>query len=150
MRALMGFSPAWAGEIAEGNTTGVLGCAGWNRLVAFRFDDPRQVTGVFEPLRRYDPNLGQMPAKRVDQLRALVEDNPVRVILAAQQLLRLTDVDQNGRVSKREFMQFMEVEFDRRDVDGAANLRLRSFRTSVIRPLIQGAPDDSSGNSTTA
>jgi len=24
----MGFSPAWAGEIAEGNTTGVLGCAG--------------------------------------------------------------------------------------------------------------------------
>src|SRR5208283_3378844 len=28
MRPLMGFSPAWAGEIAEGNTTGVLGCAG--------------------------------------------------------------------------------------------------------------------------
>jgi len=24
----MVFSPAWAGEIAEGNTTGVLGCAG--------------------------------------------------------------------------------------------------------------------------
>jgi hypothetical protein len=36
--------------------------AGRNRLVAFRFDDPRQVTGVFEPLRRDDPNLGQMPA----------------------------------------------------------------------------------------
>ena len=38
--------------------------AGRNRLVAFRFDDP-QVTGVFEPLRRDDPNLGQMPVRRL-------------------------------------------------------------------------------------
>ncbi len=45
--------------------------AGRNCLVAFRFDDPRQFAGVFGPLRRDDPNLGQMPAKRVDQLRAL-------------------------------------------------------------------------------
>jgi hypothetical protein len=35
--------------------------AGRNRLVAFRHDNPRQFAGVFEPLRRDDPNLGQSP-----------------------------------------------------------------------------------------
>jgi len=34
----------------------------------------------------------------------------------ARQLLRLMDTDQNQRVSKEEFMRFMETEFDRLDV----------------------------------
>ncbi|HTV32517.1 MAG TPA: hypothetical protein VME69_05360 [Methylocella sp.] len=39
-----------------------------------------------------------------------------------KQLLRLMDVDQNGKVSKQEFMQFMEAEFDRLDVDRSGEL----------------------------
>jgi len=41
-----------------------------NRLVAFRQDDTRQFTGD-------DPNLGQMPAKRVDQLRGRCHVRPL-------------------------------------------------------------------------
>jgi len=46
-------------------------------------------------------------------------------------LLRLMDTDQNGEVSKQEFMRFMEAEFDRLDVDhsGALNVsELSKFR----------------------
>lgn len=35
----------------------------------------------------------------------------------AQQMLTLMDTDKNGRVSRREWMRFMEAEFDRLDVD---------------------------------
>ena len=44
-----------------------------------------------------------------------------------QQLLRLMDVDQNGRVSKQEFMQFMEAEFDRLDVDRSGELTVKEL-----------------------
>ena len=40
-----------------------------------------------------------------------------------QNLIRLMDQDKNGVVSKEEFMQFMEAEFDRLDVDRAAVIR---------------------------
>jgi hypothetical protein len=54
-----------------------------------------------------------------------------------QQLLRLMDVDQNGRVSKQEFMQFMEAEFDRLDVDRSGELTVKElshFRYSAPHP----------------
>jgi Ca2+-binding EF-hand superfamily protein len=44
-----------------------------------------------------------------------------------RQLLRLMDVDQNGRVSKQEFMQFMEAEFDRLDVDRSGELTVKEL-----------------------
>jgi Ca2+-binding EF-hand superfamily protein len=54
-----------------------------------------------------------------------------------RQLLRLMDVDQNGRVSKQEFMQFMEAEFDRLDVDRSGELTVKElshFRYSPAHP----------------
>jgi energy-converting hydrogenase A subunit M len=42
--------------------------------------------------------------------------NP-RVDEATIALLRLMDTDKNGKVSKKEFMDFMEAEFDRLDKD---------------------------------
>ena len=54
-----------------------------------------------------------------------------------RQLLRLMDVDQNGRVSKQEFMQFMEAEFDRLDVDRSGELTVKElshFRYSPPHP----------------
>jgi len=39
-----------------------------------------------------------------------------------RRLLRLMDTDQNGQVSKAEFMRFMEAEFDRLDVDRSGEL----------------------------
>jgi hypothetical protein len=61
--------------------------AGRNRLVAFRFDDPRQFAGVFEPLCRDDPNLGQMPSKRVDQLCALRHQQFARFVMHERRLV---------------------------------------------------------------
>jgi Ca2+-binding EF-hand superfamily protein len=44
-----------------------------------------------------------------------------------EQLLRLMDKDRNGRVSKEEFMQFMEAEFDRIDADKNGELTTKEL-----------------------
>lgn len=45
----------------------------------------------------------------------------------ARQLLRLMDTDKNGRVSRQEFMRFMEAEFDRMDVDHNGELTVQEL-----------------------
>jgi 5S rRNA maturation endonuclease (ribonuclease M5) len=53
----------------------------------------------------------------------------------ARKILLLMDTDKNGKVSKREFMSFMEAEFDRLDtkhdrqldVKELAKLRVRAY-----------------------
>jgi hypothetical protein len=45
----------------------------------------------------------------------------------ARQMLTLMDTDKNGRVSKREWMRFMEAEFDRLDVDHSGELTVREL-----------------------
>lgn len=47
-------------------------------------------------------------------------------------LLRLMDADQNGRVSKEEFMQFMSAEFDRIDADRSGELTHEELSRSAI------------------
>ena len=50
-------------------------------------------------------------------------------------LVRMMDRDQNGRVSKEEFMAFMSAEFDRLDVDRSGELTVGELsRSSIIRP----------------
>jgi hypothetical protein len=51
------------------------------------------------------------PADRL----AVAEEN-------AKQLLLLMDTDQNGKISKQEWMDFMSAEFDRLDVDHSGEL----------------------------
>ncbi len=56
------------------------------------------------------------------------------------QLMRLMDRDRSGKVSKEEFMQFMEAEFDRLDADRSGELsakelsRSRVYRQSRANP----------------
>lgn len=45
----------------------------------------------------------------------------------ARELLRLMDTDKNGKVSRQEFMRFMEAEFDRLDVDHSGELTVREL-----------------------
>ncbi len=48
------------------------------------------------------------------------------------QLLRMMDQDQNGSVSKEEFMQFMSAEFDRLDVDRSGELSREEISRSHL------------------
>jgi hypothetical protein len=61
--------------------------AGRNHLAAFRHDKTRQFAGIFKPLRRDDPHLGQMPAKRVDQLGALRHQHFARLVMHERRLV---------------------------------------------------------------
>jgi hypothetical protein len=50
-----------------------------------------------------------------------------------KQLLVLLDQDQNGRVSRQEFMQFMQSEFDRLDKDKNGELDVKELTQSQVR-----------------
>lgn len=54
-----------------------------------------------------------------------------------KELLLLMDTDKSGKVSKQEWMNFMEAEFNRLDKDGSGELdvtELRQSSVSVKRP----------------
>ena len=51
----------------------------------------------------------------------------------AKKLLLLMDRDQNGKVSKQEFMSFMEAEFDRLDRDKNGELDVKELTDSQLR-----------------
>ena len=51
----------------------------------------------------------------------------------AKKLLLLMDKDQNGKVSKQEFMNFMEAEFDRLDKDMNGELDVKELTQSQLR-----------------
>jgi hypothetical protein len=49
-------------------------------------------------------------------------------------LLLLMDQDQNGKVSKQEFMHFMQAEFDRLDKDQSGQLDVKELTHSKVPP----------------
>jgi hypothetical protein len=57
---------------------------------------------------------------------ALAEDE-------VKQLLILMDTDKNGKISKQEFMKFMEAEFDRLDKDKSGELDAKELTQSKLR-----------------
>jgi hypothetical protein len=50
-----------------------------------------------------------------------------------KQLLTLMDTDKNGKISKQEFMKFMEAEFDRLDKDKSGELDAKELTQSQVR-----------------
>jgi hypothetical protein len=53
---------------------------------------------------------------------------------AAKQLLVLMDTDKSGKVSKQEWMSFMEAEFDRLDKNKDGELDVKELEQSQFRP----------------
>jgi EF hand len=49
------------------------------------------------------------------------------------QLLLLMDTDKNGKISKQEWMRFMEAEFDRLDKDKSGDLDVKDLTQSKLR-----------------
>ncbi|MGA8441138.1 MAG: hypothetical protein WB762_19390 [Candidatus Sulfotelmatobacter sp.] len=52
---------------------------------------------------------------------------------AAKQLLLAMDTDKSGKVSKQEWMRFMEEEFDRLDTDHKGQLNVKELTQSRVR-----------------
>jgi Ca2+-binding EF-hand superfamily protein len=50
-----------------------------------------------------------------------------------KRLLLLMDTDKNGRISKQEFMKFMEAEFDRLDNDKSGDLDVHELAQSQLQ-----------------
>ena len=50
-----------------------------------------------------------------------------------KQLLLLMDTDKNGKISKAEWMKFMEAEFDRLDKDKTGELDVKEISQSRLR-----------------
>lgn len=50
-----------------------------------------------------------------------------------KQLLLLMDTDKNGKISKQEWMSFMEAEFDRLDTDKSGELDPKELAQSRLR-----------------
>ena len=50
----------------------------------------------------------------------------------ARQLLLLIDTDKKGKISKQEWMRFMEAEFDRLDKSGSGRLNLKELTESQV------------------
>src|SRR5271163_718148 len=59
--------------------------------------------------------------------------------LSAEQLLVLMDTNKNGRVSKREFMAFMEAEFDYLDKNKDGELDVRELTKAQMRSVAVAA-----------
>jgi len=51
-----------------------------------------------------------------------------------KQLVLMMDTDKSGKVSKKEFMDFMSAEFDRLDVDKSGELDVKELAQSQLRP----------------
>jgi len=51
----------------------------------------------------------------------------------AKKMLLLMDKDNNGKVSKQEFMNFMEAEFERLDKDKSGELDVKELAQSKLR-----------------
>ncbi len=77
--------------------------------------------------------VGNMPAQNAG-LSPHVPDKYVLGEDEVKQLLLLLDTDRNGKVSKQEFMNFMQAEFDRLDVNKNGELDPRELSRSRVRP----------------
>jgi hypothetical protein len=55
-----------------------------------------------------------------------------------KQLLLLMDTDKNGRISRKEFLDFMAAEFDRLDTDESGELDVKELEKSQLTSTHRG------------
>jgi len=53
-------------------------------------------------------------------------------VVDVEQLLLLMDADKNGKISRKEFMDFMAAEFDRLDIDKNGELDIKELKQSAL------------------
>jgi EF hand len=81
--------------------------------------------------------LGTSFAQKQAIPKSLAKDSPAKVAIAQEnvkELLLLMDTNKNGKISKQEWLKFMEAEFDRLDQNKKGELdpeELRQSRLSV-------------------
>jgi len=56
----------------------------------------------------------------------------------AKKMLLLMDTDQSGKVSKQEFMSFMEAEFERMDINKDGELDVKELTNSRVQVRTRG------------
>lgn len=69
-----------------------------------------------------------------------VPKKPNTAIIASEnvkELLLLMDTNKSGKISKQEWMRFMEAEFDRLDKDKKGEIGLKELRSSRLRAAPQ-------------
>ena len=79
---------------------------------------------------------GAIASAALAQTKATVPKSQDKLALAeeqAKQLLLLIDTDKKGRISKQEWMKFMEAEFDRLDKDKTGELDIMELTQSKLR-----------------
>jgi EF hand len=77
-----------------------------------------------------------MPGGAIAQTKAAVPKAQDKLALGeeqAKQLLLLIDTDKKGKISKQEWMNFMEAEFDRLDKDKSGQLDVKELKQSRLR-----------------
>lgn len=81
---------------------------------------------------------GALPKAAIAQKNGNEKAKQQKTLALAQdeveQLLLLMDTDKNGRISKKEFLDFMSAEFDRLDKDKSGELDPKELSLSQIRP----------------
>ena len=82
-------------------------------------EQPEKSTGVTTPTSA---------AEKADQEKRLAEATD-----AAKKLLLLMDTDKSGKVSKQEWMKFMEAEFERLDTNHDGELDVKELTQSQMR-----------------
>jgi Ca2+-binding EF-hand superfamily protein len=70
--------------------------------------------------------IAQKPATTAPTDRFALANNDVK------ELLLLMDADKNGKISKQEWMNFMEAEFNQLDKDGKGELDLKQLSQSRL------------------
>jgi hypothetical protein len=110
----------------------------WNRLMGYNFTGgvivfrkSKIIMAILAAaLMMAGATLGTALAQKADpkpqDKLALGEDD-------VKQLLLLMDTDKNGKISKQEYMNFMEAEFERLDKDKSGDLDVKELTQSSLR-----------------
>jgi Ca2+-binding EF-hand superfamily protein len=81
------------------------------------------------------PVTAQEPDQKAEALKAKKLAEGER---EAKKMLLLMDTDKSGKVSKQEFMSFMEAEFDRMDINKDGELDVKELTDSRVQVRTRG------------
>jgi hypothetical protein len=94
---------------------------------------------AMETLTGGNDALGQQPNANASAPTYSPESKPVAAgEVDVKQLLILMDTDKNGRISRKEFMDFMAAEFDRLDTDKSGELDVTELEKSQLTTSHRG------------